>query len=165
MTTTHDELFERSVRESREWIDEVVAETGLDRERALDVLRAVLHAIRDEITVRRSGRLVAQMPALIRGLYFEGWEPNRGRPTDHDLARFTPSVARGVLRVIERRIPETAFRLREALPRELRALWPEPHAERAQERRARLELEAPMAPHQNRTPGEQHRGGPLPNTM
>jgi hypothetical protein len=24
---------------------------------------------------------------------------------------------------------------------------------------------APMAPHQNRDPAEQHRGGPLPNTM
>jgi uncharacterized protein (DUF2267 family) len=39
-------------------------------------LRAVLHALRDRLTVEEAAELAAQLPMLIRGLYYEGWSPS-----------------------------------------------------------------------------------------
>ena len=191
--------FGESVRASQVWIEDVMRETGLDRRAAMQALRAVLHAIRDEVTVRQSGHLAAEMPTLVRGLYFEGWEPGRPPPTNHSPERFTErvrselarsgldvdgaAIVRSVFRVLERRMPVPAAKIKQALPRELRAWWPTTIAEQTAERHSHLVAEereatyealhaesghergAPMAPHQNRAPGEQHRGGPLPNMM
>jgi uncharacterized protein (DUF2267 family) len=192
-------LFDAGVREARDWIADVARETGLDEHGALTALRVVLRALRDETTARQNSHFAAEMPTLIRGLYFEGWDPGRPRIVDHDRAEFLrrvrayvgnddPSfdVARvtvGVFRVLERRMPGPMARIAHMLPRELRALWTPSIAEQTAERRQRLAAEervakqgllhaeaghergAPMAPHQNRAPGEQHRGGPLPNEM
>jgi uncharacterized protein (DUF2267 family) len=192
------DTFDAPVREAHAWLGDVMRETGLDEQRALAVLRGVLHAIRDEITTRQSGRFASQMPALIRGLFFEGWDP--GRPAaEHDVARFIVrvrsyarvddgeldyvSVARNVIRVIDDRMPAPSAQIKRTLPKELRQLWPASLAEETAERRVRRAAEeqvaayealqeergaergAPMAPHQNRPPAEQHRGGPLPNVM
>ena len=101
--------------------------------------------------------------------------------TPDDPAVDVANVTRAVIRVLERRMPEPLAQLKRTLPKELRALWEPSIAEETAERRAQLANEeevatyqalheergtergAPMAPHQNRPPGEQHRGGPLPN--
>jgi uncharacterized protein (DUF2267 family) len=196
---TQLDLFDESVRESHDWVEDAMRETGLEQRVALQALRAVLHAIREEVTVRQSGHLAVEMPTLIRGLYFEGWEPGRPPPTNHRSDHFiervrsefaesganvdVAKIVRGVFRVLERRMPVPAAKIKQALPRELRAWWPTTIAEQTAERHAKLvagereatyealhaesghERGAPMAPHQNRAPGAQHRGGPLPNMM
>lgn len=39
--------------------------------------RETLHAIRDFLTVDEAADLAAQLPVLLRGVFFEGWDPSR----------------------------------------------------------------------------------------
>jgi uncharacterized protein (DUF2267 family) len=196
--TTQTEVFDAHVRESRDWVTDVMTATGLDEADALAALRAVMQGIRDEMTVRQSGHFVSEMPATIRGFFFEGWDPSRPPRIDRSPQHFVnricacfagrsdaacAQVVRGVFGVLERRIPDAAARVKRNLPNELRGLWPERTADHVLDRKERLggeerlaagealhahaghERGAALASHQNRPPGEQHRGGPLPNTM
>lgn len=187
------------MRRPSAWIHEVEEQTGLDRDTALRALGAVLQTLRDELTVEQNERLGPHMPAALRELYFEDWNPANHAVPVHDAAAFvervrermelsreTQDVAKivhGILRAVERHMPVPAAKVRDTLPKELRALWPFTIAEERHARHEELtaqehasakqaqhaedghERGAPMAPHQNRTPGEEHRGGPLPNRM
>lgn len=103
------------------------------------------------------------------------------RLTDLKRPADTPILVRGILRVFERRMHGLAEKIKHTLPKDLREIWPSTIAEETLERQREMaaqerevvnqllhaesghERGAPMAPHQNRSPGEEHRGGPLPN--
>lgn len=40
------------------------------------VLRAVLHALRDRLTVQEAADLAAQLPLLVKGIFYDGWDPS-----------------------------------------------------------------------------------------
>ncbi|WP_197496500.1 DUF2267 domain-containing protein [Mycobacterium sp. 1274761.0] len=42
-------------------------------------LRAVLHALRDRLPVNEAAQLGAQLPMLVRGIYYTGWNPAQCR--------------------------------------------------------------------------------------
>ncbi len=44
-----------------------------DEAAAYSVLRAVLHQLRDRLTPEEAVDLAAQLPLIVRGIYFEGW--------------------------------------------------------------------------------------------
>ena len=68
------EVLDGSVQETDRWLRELSERLGTsDRQRAFAVLRAVLHALRDRIGQAHAIHLGAQLPLIIRGLYFEGW--------------------------------------------------------------------------------------------
>ncbi|WP_431856211.1 DUF2267 domain-containing protein [Azospirillum sp.] len=71
------ERFAHTVAETEAWLHDVQSAGGFDHERqAYAALRAVLHAIRDQLTVADTARFAAQLPTLLRGLYFDGWHPD-----------------------------------------------------------------------------------------
>lgn len=59
------------------WVNEVADEFGTDdREFAYGVLRAWLHMLRDRLTVEAAAHFAAQLPDLIRGVFYAGWDPS-----------------------------------------------------------------------------------------
>jgi uncharacterized protein (DUF2267 family) len=46
-----------------------------NQKKALAVLRAVLHELRDFLPLEKSAQLGAHLPLVIRGIFFENWHP------------------------------------------------------------------------------------------
>lgn len=92
-TTTHIRGLDHSVELTNIWLSELAAELGSDdRHEAYRVLRAFLHTLRDRLTVDEAAELAAQLPILMRGVFFQDWQPRRTPARYHDrdefLARF-----------------------------------------------------------------------------
>jgi uncharacterized protein (DUF2267 family) len=130
------------VHTTNTWLKELMAELGWeDREQAYHALRAVLHALRDRLTVVEAADLGAQLPMLIRGLYYEGWTPT-GKPVKErkreeflshisaafpgKAAIFPESVAWGVFKVLQAHVSSGEIGdVKYVLPAQIRSLWPE----------------------------------------
>jgi uncharacterized protein (DUF2267 family) len=70
--------FDTTVDKTNRLLKEIEQEYGWPKERrnqSYAALRGVLHALRDRLTVEESAQLAAQLPMLVRGLYYEGWDP------------------------------------------------------------------------------------------
>ncbi len=59
-----------------------------DRRKSYAVLKVTLHAIRDHLTVNQSAHFSAQLPLIIRGVYYEGWVPSRVPVKERQLQQF-----------------------------------------------------------------------------
>jgi uncharacterized protein (DUF2267 family) len=46
------------------------------RKQSYAALRAVLHPVRDRLTVEECAQFGAQLPTLLRGIYYDGWKPS-----------------------------------------------------------------------------------------
>jgi uncharacterized protein (DUF2267 family) len=144
MATTGLEVFDKTLHTTNLWLDEISAEIGPDRHLAWHVLGAVLRSIRDEIQVEQSAHFAAQLPLLIRGAYFDQYRPAMqpaSARSQHDfIARIQQDMdgsrpvnvqqaATAVMRTLNRHVTEGQVRkVRDALPKGVRAMWPEPAA-------------------------------------
>jgi uncharacterized protein (DUF2267 family) len=141
MTTTVHSIFADPVQKAEAWVNDLMEELNLhEPHRAWSILRGVLHALRDRLTPDEAVQLAAQMPEVIRGMYFEGWRIH-GKPIkmrhkqeflDHVLkharieigTELEPSI-RGVFRLLSKRISDGEITdIVRTLPDELRAMWP-----------------------------------------
>src|SRR2546422_5810939 len=134
----------RTVQKTHEWVHVVQKELEWSSEqRAYTALRAVLHALRDRLTLEETVQFGAQLPTFVRGLYYEGWDPThtplRKRDAESFLAQIqaafkkTPppamdaeNIATTVFRVIQSRISPGEIRhTKSILPARIRRFWPE----------------------------------------
>ena len=87
------EMIDRSVEKAHVWLNDMAEELGTDdRQFAYRALRASLHAIRDRLPVEEAAQLAAQMPLLIRGIYYENWRPAATPMTYRDIDSFLERV-------------------------------------------------------------------------
>ncbi len=139
MNSTRVRVLEHTVEETNIWLKAVEEELELaDRQQAYSAMRAVLHALRDRIPPEVAIKLGAQLPMLVRGIYYEGWHP-AATPTrerhiedfaQHVLAELSPqfpveaaTVARGVFEVLWEKLDPGEFeKVMNHLPASVRAM-------------------------------------------
>lgn len=141
MSATGLDVFDTTIHKTNAWLNELMRILGWqDRHKAYLALRTVLHALRDRLTVEEAAQLGAQLPVLIRGFYYEGWDPAgkpvRERDREQFLARIAQAfrndktvdperVARAVFTVLAKRVSEGEIEdVKQILPAEIRDLWP-----------------------------------------
>ncbi len=140
MPFTGLDTFDTTLQKTNIWLEEIMESLGWeDRSRAYIALRAVLHALRDRLTVEEATHLAAELPFLVRGIYYEGWSP-ADKPVKMDREGFLQRIAaafrdditvdpeeivRSVFTVLENRVSTGEIEdIRSTLPRDLRDLWP-----------------------------------------
>ena len=140
MTTTGLDVFDRTVQEANVWLKLLGERLFAKRHESYVALRAVLHALRDRIGRDNAIHLGAQLPTLIRGIYYEGWTADatgtkerhsadfllRVRSELPDNTRLDPEqCTRAVFEVLWDKIdPGEIEKLIDLFPDELRTLWP-----------------------------------------
>ncbi|MEW5895895.1 MAG: DUF2267 domain-containing protein [Candidatus Omnitrophota bacterium] len=137
MTRNHS--FENTLSKTNEWLKAIEDELHVnDEQKAYQSLRAVIHALRDRLTIEEIADFGAQLPMLIRGLYYEGWIPTekpRGYKTREEFIEnieknipndVEPRAAvESVFKVIERHVTSGEVDdIKSILPKELLSLWP-----------------------------------------
>lgn len=130
-----------AVHKANEWVAEVRDVLGVpDRHRGYQALRAVLHALRDRLPVNEGAHLGAELPMVVRGIYYEGWDPGTSRKAGRSREAFFDDVRRAVpgmlaseapiaidavLTVLARHVSAGEIEdVRGALPAHVRKLWP-----------------------------------------
>lgn len=135
----------RSAHKTQVWLEELAEHGHLDNaQQAYSVLRAVLHALRDRLTVDEAANFAAQLPMIIRGVYYEGWRPSAAPIKYKDRSEFYERIRQemrgrtnvdvvhatdGVFALLSAKISAGEMtNLREMMPADLRLLWPQPSA-------------------------------------
>jgi uncharacterized protein (DUF2267 family) len=141
MKDTHVAVLDHTVQQTNLWLKRLTDDHQFrDRSQAYTALRAVLHALRDRLTPAQAVHLGAQLPTLVRGIYYEGWRladtPSRERTVDdfadHVAAELPPrfardplSTAQAVFAVLGAEIdPGEMAKVGHALPAAIRKYWP-----------------------------------------
>jgi len=136
----------RTIHATNTWLSAIADEIGReDAQVAYHALRGTLFATRDRLPVTEAMDLAAQLPTLIRGVYFESYKttdkPQSHRDRDTFLGRVqdelevtngaNPEVAaRAVFTVMNNHISAGEIEdVRQMLPDAVRALWPAPEGE------------------------------------
>ena len=93
-TKTKVTALDHAMDAAHTWINDVAKEFDTqDREFAYRVLRAWLHTLRDRLTVEASAHFAAQLPDLIRGIFYQAWNPN-AVPDKYDAEAYTVRFSR-----------------------------------------------------------------------
>jgi uncharacterized protein (DUF2267 family) len=139
MSATGLDVFDRTIHTTNLWLQEIGKELGPDRQHSWKVLSVVLHKLRDRLPVELAAHLGSQLPLLVRGMYYDQYQPAQ-QPSDcKNLEDFSAEVAewladtrptdpkaaiQAIFGVLSRHLPEgQVTKTRHALPQSLRSAW------------------------------------------
>jgi len=141
MSATGLEVLDKSVQTTNLWLEEINSRIGPDRRVAWHVLGAVLRTLRDRLPIGLAAHLGAQLPLVVRGLYYDQWrpraKPSKLRSADDFLQQVasglegtrpvnTEAATRAVFQVLNHYLdPHQVANVRDALSKPVRGLWPE----------------------------------------
>ncbi len=142
MTTTGLDVFDSTLQETNHWLKLMMVELQSDdRREAYVALRATLHAVRDRIGAMNAVHLGAQLPLILRGVFYEGWRPTETPTRERHLEQFIDHVgaelpdevraeageaARACFTVMSQCLDRGEMKkLRGMLPHEVLNLWPD----------------------------------------
>lgn len=137
--------IEHATQQAHEWVNELKEILGVPEDRsAYAAMRCVLHQLRDRMPVNEAIDLGAQLPTLVRGVYYEGWNPQVNPQPIHSADEFigdlmkklrgheeihAESAIRGVFLLLANHVSKGEIDdVIGTLPDEIKAYWP---AERA----------------------------------
>jgi uncharacterized protein (DUF2267 family) len=140
--TTGLDVFDATVQQTNIWLKDLMARIPTtDRHYAYQLLRATLHVFRDRIGPDNAVHFGAQLPMLIRGFYYEGWQPSKAQTKTRHLDDFLNAIedeagrslgsgvrnkVKAVFAVIADKIDAHEIeKLRKVLPAELKPLLQE----------------------------------------
>src|SRR5690349_19796522 len=86
--------FEKHAAKGNEFVHRLAIRLGdeKNRDRAARVLRCVLHALRDRLSLDESLQLMAQLPMAIKAVYVDGWTPNQYHPKIKTVKQLAEAV-------------------------------------------------------------------------
>jgi uncharacterized protein (DUF2267 family) len=142
----HLSLLERNFQLVHEWLKEICEHLAWQEEagaknHALSILRIVLQQLRDSLPIEASAHLSAQLPTIIRGLYFENWNPTvtplkvrqkdqflfciQGKLMKSSLVEIDEELAvKAVFQTLQDKISQGEIeKLKHMLPRHIRQMW------------------------------------------
>ena len=127
-------------QQAQQWVNELAADLNWNEHKAYRLLKSVLHALRDWLSPQEMADLSAQLPVLIRGIYFEGWKPMEAPAVDRKKRDFVIRVRanmaddfdvdidasiRAVFKLLDRHISHGEIvQVRNSMKKSLRELWP-----------------------------------------
>jgi uncharacterized protein (DUF2267 family) len=132
-------VFDKTLQTTNIWLDEVMERLGPDRQLAWKVLSTVLHKLRDMLPVEASAHLGAQLPLLVRGAYYDQYQPARQPHACRNREDFVAEVEEwlrdarpvdpqeaiaAVFEVLSRNIdPGQVTKIKAVLPEPIRQVW------------------------------------------
>lgn len=133
--------FSHSAQQAQQWVNELAADLGWPENLSHHLMRAVLQALRDWLSPEEAADLSSQLPELIRGIYFEGWNPARSPAWERDKRDFVLRISKSlneqpeidieegiaaVFRLLDRHLSHGEIvQVKNSMRKSLRHLWPE----------------------------------------
>lgn len=87
------EVIDHTVQLTHQWINDLKDRLGWQSSRdSLWLLRVTLSQVRDHLGHDELAQLSAQMPLLVRGMFFEGWSPAHTPVHERTLEAFMEPI-------------------------------------------------------------------------
>jgi uncharacterized protein (DUF2267 family) len=133
------EVFDKTLETTHIWLKEIMTDLGPDKQVAWKVLSTVLHKLRDRLSINLAAHLGAQLPLLVRGVYYDQFEPAKMPSECRSREEFVAEVAewlsdarpvdpedaiRSVFKVLSRHVSQGQIgHVKQALPKPVRLMW------------------------------------------
>lgn len=133
--------FSHSAQQAQRWVNELAADLDCPVNFAHRLMRAVLQALRDWLSPEEAADLSSQLPEMIRGIYFEGWDPARSPAWERDKRDLVLRISKSlddqpefdieegiaaVFRLLDRHLSYgDIVQIKNSMRKALRRLWPE----------------------------------------
>lgn len=141
MSPTGIRNLDRAVHQASEWLNKLDAKFGWDdKQKTYRACRTVLRVLRDRLPLEESVQLGAQLPMVLRGVYYEGWRPSETPKKIRTEEGFLEAISHeypgtevvepanlvsNVLAMLDEQVSAGEIEdVKSSLPKNLRRIWP-----------------------------------------